>query len=332
MTVLLALDAGGSTTRALVLDLDGYALGRAAAGPGNPTAVGVGPALAELRTAAHAALAAAGRRADDVAATVLATAGSDRLVGDREVADHLGLPRASALRRVPDLLAMFHSAAGDADGTDDGTDDGAVLVVGTGAVAARVRDGDLARVAGGNGWLLGDPGSGFWIGRRVARAAAADLDGTGPATALTAAVLAAFGLPDDRRVQRGRALALPGLVDAVHAAAPVRLARLAPLCPTAARAGDAVAAGIVTAAGDELAVLVRAVTADLHPAAPLVVGGGVWRHVVGPAPAGALARALRGRAVVPADDGLRGAAVLALRLAGRPAVRPRAAAAPPARP
>ncbi|WP_432542726.1 BadF/BadG/BcrA/BcrD ATPase family protein [Kineococcus sp. SYSU DK002] len=324
MTVLLALDAGGSTTRALVLDPDGNALGRAAAGPGNPTAVGVGPALGELRAAAHAALAAAGHRAGDVAATVLATAGSDRLVTAREVGDHLGVPRASPLRRVPDLLAMFHSAAGG--------DDGAVLVVGTGAVAARVRAGDLARVAGGNGWLLGDPGSGFWIGHRVARAATADLDGTGPATALTAAVLAAFGLPADRRVERGRALALRGLVDAVHAAAPVRLARLAPLATAAARAGDAVAAAVVAAAQDELAVLVRAVTADLDPGAPLVAGGGVWRHGVGPAPAGALAAALRGRVVVPADDGLLGAAVLVLRAAGRAGVRPRAAAAPPARP
>nr|WP_281372985.1 BadF/BadG/BcrA/BcrD ATPase family protein [Kineococcus aurantiacus] len=320
----MAVDAGGSTTRALVLDGAGEPLARATTGPGNPTAVGVETALSALRGAVSAALARAGRGPGEVVSAVVASAGSDRLVSAGRLAAHLGLDPATPFRRVPDLLAMFHSAADE--------DDGAGLIAGTGSVAARVRDGALDRVVGGTGWLLGDAGSGFWVGHRVVRAVTADLDGTGPPTTLTAAVLTEFGLADDRRPREGRPFVLGELVDAAYGAEPVRLARLAPSCFAAAGAGDAVAAGIVAAAQDELAVLVRAVAGP----GPLVVGGSVWRRGIEAtltgAATGALREALAGRDVRPADDGLLGAAVLALRPLGCDPLRLRAAAARPARP
>ena len=51
------------------------------------------------------------------------------------------------------------------------------LIAGTAFVAARIRGGQLDRVVGGKGWLLGDAGGGFWIGHAVARAVVASLDG-----------------------------------------------------------------------------------------------------------------------------------------------------------
>lgn len=304
--VVLALDAGGSTTRALVLDPAGRPLARAGSGPGNPSAVGVETALGSLRDAVGQALAGAGVTGGDVRSTVLATAGSDRLVPLDRLVDHLGLDPGAPFRRVSDLLAMFHSA------TDHDT--GAALVAGTGSVAARVRDGALERVVGGNGWLLGDAGAGFWMGREVARAVTADLDGTGPATALTPALLAEFGLVDDRRPREGRAFVLGEIVDLVYGTDPVRLARLAPACFAVAAAGDPVARSVVAAAQEELASLVRAVDGP----GPLVVGGGVWRRgAQGPLSPG-LRAALAGRTVLPAEDGLLGAAALALRAIGLP--------------
>ncbi|WP_380170831.1 N-acetylglucosamine kinase [Kineococcus sp. DHX-1] len=304
--MVLALDAGGSTTRALVLDPAGRPLARAGSGPGNPSAVGVETALGSLRDAVTRALAEADATGGDVRSTVLATAGSDRLVPLDRLVEHLGLDTGSPFRRVSDLLAMFHSA------TDEDT--GAALVAGTGSVAARVRDGALERVVGGNGWLLGDAGAGFWMGREVARAVTSDLDGTGPATALTPALLAEFGLVDDRRPREGRAFVLGEIVDLVYGTDPVRLARLAPACFTAADAGDPVAEAVVTAAQEELAALVRAVDGP----GPLVVGGGVWRRGAEGSPAPGLRAALAGRTVLPAEDGLLGAAALALRAIGLP--------------
>jgi glucosamine kinase len=321
---LLALDAGGSTTRALVLTETGEPRGRAVAGPGNPTAVGAERALAAIGAASAQALAAAGVEAGWLAGAVLATAGSERAVTTDRVRQALGLPAAAGFRRVSDLLAMYFSAVDDPQG--------AALIAGTGSVAARVAHRGLLRVAGGNGWLIGDGGSGFWIARRVLRAVTADLDGTGPATALTARVLATLGLPDDRSPREGRPFVLGELVDVVYAEQPVHLARVAPDCFAAAAAGDAVAAAIVRAAGDELAVLVRSVEGP----GPLVVGGSVWRRGFA-APSGALAEALAGRWTAAADDGLLGAAVLALHERDRPTDVLReeftalAAGAPPAR-
>ena len=78
-----------------------------------------------------------------------------------------------------DLLAMFCAGSSDLDGH--------ALVAGTGSAAIRVRGGEVEGVSDGSGWLLGDEGSGFWIGHHIVRAAVADLDGRGPWTGLAPA-------------------------------------------------------------------------------------------------------------------------------------------------
>jgi glucosamine kinase len=98
-------------------------------------------------------------------------------------------------------------------------------------------------------------------------------------------------------------------------AGPVRLAQLAPGCFAAAAAGDQVAAEIVAGAQDQLAALIDAVAGP----GPLVVGGSVWRRgIEGSSRSKALEEALAGRELARADDGLLGAAVLALRELGHP--------------
>lgn len=44
---------------------------------------------------------------------------------------------------------------------------GVVLIAGTGSVAAKIKNGNVEKIKGGFGWLLGDEGSGFWIGRKI---------------------------------------------------------------------------------------------------------------------------------------------------------------------
>ncbi len=161
--------------------------------------------------------------------------------------------------------------------------------------------------------MLGDAGAGFWMGREVARAVTADLDGTGPATALTPALLAEFGLVDDRRPREGRAFVLGEIVDLVYGTDPVRLARLAPACFAVAAAGDPVARSVVAAAQEELASLVRPSTGP-----GLSSWRRVWRRGAQGPPSPGLRAALAGRTVLPAEDGLLGAAALALRAIGLP--------------
>ena len=67
-----------------------------------------------------------------------------------------------------------------------------MLIAGTGSIAyGRDAEGRAAR-AGGWGYVLGDEGSGYWLGRQALRAVVRSSDGRGPATALTPRILAHY--------------------------------------------------------------------------------------------------------------------------------------------
>jgi N-acetylglucosamine kinase-like BadF-type ATPase len=183
-----------------------------------------------------------------------------------------------------------------------------VLLSGTGASAVRVEDGRLAGISDGLGWLLGDVGSGFWLGRVVVRAGLAPLDGRGTTTLLTDLLLDRLGIAVDDRRQGGRTATLVAATAALYAMPPLRLADFAALIFTAAGAGDQVAAGILDRAAVGLAETLAAVrTPDVE--GPLVAAGSVLARQPDFA-----ARVAPGAVV--ATDGLAGAAVLALRHGG----------------
>src|SRR6266536_1900720 len=127
-------------------------------------------------------------------------------------------------------------------------EDGVVFVSGTGAAAGAVHGARVVRHVDGYGWLLGDDGSGFWLGRQAVRACLTDIDGRGKPTVLTESVLRAFGVPP--RGDPGTAVTC--VKETVYRRPPVALAELAPLVTTAAGAGDEVAAAIVGRAVDLL--------------------------------------------------------------------------------
>src|SRR4051794_889639 len=66
---------------------------------------------------------------------------------------------------------------------------GTVLIAGTGTVATRITDGVITATAGGLGWLLGDEGSGFWLGRAAVRATVEFLSGRADAPVLASLVI-----------------------------------------------------------------------------------------------------------------------------------------------
>ncbi|MFC4061702.1 N-acetylglucosamine kinase [Planomonospora corallina] len=295
MTALVVgIDGGGTGTRCVVATHGGEVAGRGHAGGSN--ALSSAAPEAALRTALRAAL--GGLPADRVTAGVFALAGSGP-AGERAGAMVAEVWRACGLAGppvvVPDTLAAFAGATAEPSGT--------VLVAGTGAVATRVTEWRLTARADGYGWIVGDEGSGVWIGRRAVRAVLAALDGRAGPTALRDAV------PGGGVAER--------IVDAVHTgvaeAGPAWLARLAPAVEEAARAGDAAALDIVREAAGRLLAAVRA----LGPSpGPLVLAGSLLSEPT------LLAELVRGGLGGPGltvltarsgDAGARGAAALALR-------------------
>jgi N-acetylglucosamine kinase-like BadF-type ATPase len=306
--MFLALDAGGTSSRALVLDTSGRAHGYGRAGSGNPTAAGIRDAVNAIGVAAERALAGATGSSRPTSA-LIAMAGEKTPLFREQVSDRLA---ALGVRRVVlehDLLGIFHSGTAALDGY--------ALIAGTGTVAARIRGGRLDRVVGGRGWLLGDAGGGFWIGHAVARTAVAALDGQGQDTALTSLFLEATGIAADTTTLAGRAEAVRQLVSALYARPPVSLAEFAPLAFAAHE--DQLARSILVGASAALADLLSAVRApDLS--GPVVVGGSIIVQGMIAAPPSLQAELvppIRDNPVIPVSDGLVGAAVLVLRHAGR---------------
>ncbi|WP_431926489.1 N-acetylglucosamine kinase [Micromonospora wenchangensis] len=306
-TVVLGLDVGGTSTRATALTLTGERLGTGRAGGGNPTSHGAQQAAAELLTALRGAL----RDVDPtrVRAGAIGLAGAGRLRADPDGRAAFDRAWSQAGLRCP-YTVHGDALVGYASGT--AAPDGTILVAGTGAIAAQVRDLRLDRIADGHGWLLGDAGSGFWLGREAVRVLLADLDaGTAPGPL-------GRRLLDELTGTTGVATRPRDTVDAVVQAVtrrpPVELARLAPLVVDAAVAGEPGATGLLHRAATHLvdsAARVRPADA----ATPLVLGGGL---LTGHTPLGAAVRAEAGRRwpdapVHPAGDGAAGAAWLAAR-------------------
>jgi N-acetylglucosamine kinase-like BadF-type ATPase len=130
---------------------------------------------------------------------------------------------------------------------------GVVLIAGTGAIAAHVSGLRVLRTVDGNGWLLGDCGSGRWLGLAALRVAARHFD-----SPFAAAVAAQVGVTSaDALIAWAQRLPFAE-IDA-----------LAPLVCALSTAGDLSAREITTAAAAEL---VRSLD-DLAADGPVVLAG-----------------------------------------------------------
>ena len=258
--LLLGLDLGGTSSRALLADQHGHRLGVGTAAGGNPTAHPLPDALAAIETALRAALGTSDP--DRVTAAVIGMAGVGRMA-EPDVRDAFGaMWRRVGLRCpyrvVADVVVAFAAGTPAPDGT--------LLLAGTGAAAAQLRDRTTVRIADGHGWLLGDLGSGFWLGREAVRATLAHLDGWAQTSPLVRQVLSELLGVDHVPPSRE---AVSAVVNAVHARPPVALARLASVVCEAATS-DPVAADIVTrAVGHLIDSANRVRTGD----GPLVLAG-----------------------------------------------------------
>ncbi|WP_239138329.1 N-acetylglucosamine kinase [Actinoplanes regularis] len=245
MKLVLGVDAGGTGTRAVLAHPSGI-IGRGRAGPGNP--ISAGPAAIE-------AIASAIRQAlghhppDSVRTAVLGLSGTSALddpaVHERFRSMWTDLGLTCPMTVVGDAVTAF------AAGTT--APSGAVLIAGTGATAARIDRYVITKTADGLGWLLGDEGSGRWLGLRAVRTAARRFD-----SPLAARVAAHAGVTSGDELVRW-AQSLP--LDAIAA--------LAPMVCTAARGGDPDAAAIVT---DAVRRLIRTLD-SLGSPGPVVLAG-----------------------------------------------------------
>ena len=191
---VLGIDVGGTKTVCLLGDEEGRVLSTAR-GPGaNLQTVGE----LQLEKVLHTVMAEAlTEQSVAPAAICLGIAGVDRpedATFVRGVMSRIGYK--ARILVVNDALIALQAGIG--------AEAGIVIVAGTGSIAYGCdRDGTAAR-AGGWGYVLGDEGSGYWIGRLALRAIAREADGRGQPTSLTPRVLAHFGVDATRRAASNR--------------------------------------------------------------------------------------------------------------------------------
>lgn len=298
--LVVGVDIGGTSTRAMAVDSAGVVVGRGSAEGANPNSHP--PSVAAARVAS--AVSAAVPDGASVAACMLGMAGNSKMTEPTVVAEFESALRSVGVTCRIDVVSDAEVAFASATASPVGT----VIVGGTGSIAARIVDHRKSSWYGGWGWLLGDEGSAYWIGRQAVRSTLRLLQGTGDAGPLALAVLAeAFGTPetalDDLTWRRH---AVQRLITSANAEAPIRLARYASLVSTHAQ--DPMAAAIITEAADLLATHAHA-TRTPGETTPIVLVG----SVIGPdSPVGAALREQLAESEVHfAPDGAAGAAWLA---------------------
>jgi glucosamine kinase len=143
---------------------------------------------------------------------------------------------------------------------------GVVLAAGTGVLCIAVDAAGRRHNVDGLGYLFGDAGGGFWLGRKGIRAALAAVEGRGPATSLSGPLEDLVG-------------DLPSAVKRLYGSSEIvgEVARFAKVVADAARAGDEVARALCRSAGVALATTALAALDHRGPegSALLAVAGGV---------------------------------------------------------
>jgi glucosamine kinase len=263
-TIVVGVDGGGTKTRVLVADESGKSLADVA-GPGSAVKPGDAERSAQV-IAETVALALASAEMTDVLPKVLCVgvAGVGRENERQALLDALSTREiAEEVLVHPDATVALDDAFGDGAGV--------LLIAGTGSVCfGRSPTGVVAR-CGGWGPVIGDEGSGAWIGRRALSIVTAAYDGREPETALAGAVLTAAQVNDVNE-----------LIAWAASASPAMLATLAPAVLSEAEAGDLRANALLSLAVEELMLHVRALARQLfgdeRASLPVALTGGLLRR------------------------------------------------------
>ncbi|MBE6691572.1 MAG: XRE family transcriptional regulator [Ruminococcaceae bacterium] len=220
--LFLGIDGGGTKTEFLLADGDGVILNRLVLGSSNPNDIGMDATKQLLQRGIYQICGEHPLSAVSVYAGIAGggTAGNAEKL--QEFLTRFGFLRANAGSDARNAIAA---------GLGDGN--GVAVIMGTGSIAYAQQDGKQYRL-GGHGYLLGDAGSGFALGRDVILAALKQEEGSGDATALYPLVKAQCG--GETVLER---------LSSFYQGGKAVIASYAPLLFTALEQGDAIAANIL---------------------------------------------------------------------------------------
>lgn len=263
---VLAVDGGQTSSKAVIGTLDGTILGW---GTGSPCDHLHGPNGYEknrdaIHSAAQSAMANAGTSPHSIDLVGLGLTSAPR--------ESEALPLFSRMVHefcTPDTIWVDADFVSNLAGASGGGP-GVVVIAGGGSIGYGVDLDGREAIAGGLGYLMGDEGSGWYIGLLAIQEAARAADLRGPASDLLPMVLAHYGIGTIREIIR---ILYRGDFRRDE------VSTLTPKVVALAEAGDAVAHTIVLTAGTRLGEIALGTIRQLHsPGDPAVVfpTGGVF--------------------------------------------------------
>ncbi len=258
---ICGIDAGGTTTRCILVNENGELLAESKAGPANYQVTGLANVAQEIRKAINVVCKEAGINEIDVLGVGLAGVISKEDI--QTVKNNLLLIKQVKKCCITNdgEIAVLGAYAGEP---------GIVVVVGTGSIIYGLKENGVTVKIGGWGPLLGDEGSGFWIGLKALQAIIKTGEGRNANTSLSSILMNSFNIDD-----------LEELVSFVYQdkLSREKIAALAPLVIRAMADGDQVAKQIIEKGCDELILMITAMAKKInYQKKEIAVTGGLFNN------------------------------------------------------
>ena len=245
---VIGVDGGGTKTEFVLIDYSGNVIGRVKGESTNYQAVGAKKLKEELLNGFNSLINSTNVTSNKIEHIFLGLAGAGRESDKKEITALFNDTEFDK-KVVVDSDAMAALAGA------FGTGPGIIIIAGTGAICfGKNSQGKIVR-SGGWGYLLGDEGSGYFIGREAIIAALKDVDGRGEKTKLRSKIEKHFNLSSVDQI-------IPQIYQ--NRIDRVAIADLAPIVFEQAGQGDAVAEEIIRRTGKELGILAKAVAQYLN--------------------------------------------------------------------
>lgn len=245
---VIGVDGGGTKTELILLDRSANVIGKAKCGNTNYQVVGGKNLKEELLNGFSVLINSTNFSTHKIDHIFLGLAGAGRESDQKEITAHFNdTEYAGKISVGSDAIVALAGAFGMTPGI--------IIISGTGAICfGKNNEGKIAR-SGGWGYLLGDEGSGYFIGREAIIAALKDFDGRGEKTKLRLVIEQQFHLSSIDQI-------IPQIYQ--NKIDRVAIADLAPIVFDLATKGEFIAEEIIRQTGRELGLLAKAVAQRLH--------------------------------------------------------------------
>ena len=258
---ICGIDAGGTTTKCILMNENGELLAESKAGPANYQITGLTNVIQEIRKALNMVCKKTGIKEIDILGVGLAGVGCQEDI--HKVKNNL-----LTLNQVKNCfitndgeIAVLGAYAGES---------GIVVIAGTGSIIYGLKENGVTIQVGGCGPILGDEGSGFWIGLKALQAIIKAEEGRYIKTSLSNILMNVLNINNLRE-----------LFTFVYQQKLPRekIASLAPLVIEAMKNGDQIARKITEEGCDELIMMVKVVAKELnYQKKEIAVTGGLFNN------------------------------------------------------